>query len=133
MTIILPYLAAVASIVILDFIWLGFVMKDFYRANIGHLMSDTVVWPAAIIFYLLYAVGLMYFAVQPGLAAGSLMKAALLGAALGAFAYMTYDLTNQATLKDWPLTLTLADIAWGAFISGVASSAAYLVASALLK
>lgn len=133
MTIILPYLAAVASIVILDFIWLGFVMKDFYRANIGHLMSDTVVWPVAIIFYLLYAVGLMYFAVQPGLAAGSLWKTALLGAALGVFAYMTYDLSNQATLKDWPLTLTLADIAWGAFISGVASSAAYLVASALMK
>lgn len=131
MTIILPYLAAVASIVILDFIWLGFVMKDFYRANIGHLMSDTVVWPAAIIFYLLYAVGLMYFAVQPGLAAGSLWKAALLGAALGAFAYMTYDLTNQATLKDWPVIVTVVDIIWGAVLSAAAASAAYLVAKAL--
>lgn len=131
MHMILPYLAAVASVVVLDLLWLGVIMKDFYRANLGHLMGDTVVWWAAGVFYLLYAAGLLYFAAMPGLAAGSLLRTALLGAALGAFAYMTYDLTNQATLKEWPLAVTLIDILWGALISGVAASVAYLVAKAL--
>ncbi len=131
MHIILPYLATLVCIAVLDLLWLGIVMKDFYRANLGHLMSGGVVWPAAIIFYVIYAAGLMYFAAIPGIASGSLLRTMLMGAALGAFAYMTYDLTNQATLKDWPLAVTVIDIIWGAFISGVAASIAYLVAKML--
>ena len=122
--IVVAALAAFPVIVILDLLWLGVIMKDFYRANIGHLMSGTIVWPAAIVFYVVYAVGIAFFASLP---ADSLQKAALLGLALGALAYATYDLTNNATLKDWPVIVTVADILWGAALTSVAASVGYLV------
>ena len=125
---LLAYSALVAAIVALDLLWLGVVMKDFYRANLGHLMAPSVVWGAAVAFYLVFAAGLLYFAVIPALSAGSLLRAALLGALLGALCYATYDLTNHATLKNWPLAVTLLDIAWGAVLSAAAASAGYLAA-----
>lgn len=128
MLLLKTYPIIVLVIVMLDVLWLGVVMKDFYRTHLGHLMGGSVVWWAAVAFYLLFAAGLLYFAVIPALAAGSLMKAILLGAALGVVAYATYDLSNNATLKDWPVIVTVVDIAWGAVISGVAAAAGYLAA-----
>lgn len=119
------FIAMVPLMAVLDLVWLGVVMKDFYRANLGHLMGD-VVWLPAVIFYVLYATGLAYFAVLPAHESGSLLKAVLLGAALGLFAYGTYDLTNHATLKDWPLAVTVLDIVWGAVISGIVAGGGYL-------
>lgn len=120
------YIPVVVIIAALDLVWLGVVMKDFYRANLGHLMGDGVVWWAAIIFYLVYAAGIVFFAILPGMGHGW-MRVALLGVLLGLFAYATYDLTNQATLKNWPVAVTLVDIVWGGIITGVAASAGYLL------
>jgi len=122
------YMAALAIFVVVDFVWLGFVMKDFYRASIGHLMGDSFNIPAAIAFYLIYVAGIVVFAVNPAFTQGDVMKAALLGVAFGFFAYATYDLTNLATLRDWPLAMTLADLAWGSVLTGAVSAFGYAAA-----
>jgi uncharacterized membrane protein len=105
----------------LDFLWLGVVAKSFYRDGIGHLMAPAPNLPAAAAFYLLYPIGLMVFAVLPS--GGDWLRALALGALFGLFCYGTYDLTNLAVLKDWPLPVTLVDIAWGAVVSAVGASA----------
>ena len=123
------YAAAAAFFFVVDLIWLGFVAKDFYRSSIGHLMGDGFNIPAVIAFYIIYTAGLFFFAVNPALEAGDWQKAAMLGAAFGFFAYATYDLTNMATLKDWPLGITLADMTWGSLLSGAVATVGYAVAS----
>ena len=123
------YLVTLTIFVLIDLVWLGFVAKDFYRTSIGHLMGSGFNVPAALAFYLIFVAGLLFFAVNPALEAGDWHKAAYLGAAFGFFAYATYDLTNLATLKDWPLNLTLADIAWGTVLSSIAATIGYAVSS----
>lgn len=108
-----------------DFVWLGWVAKDYYQSQLGGLLLAQPNWGAAAIFYALYAAGVVFFCISPALDAASLGKAALLGAVLGALAYATYDLSNLATLKGWPLALSLIDIAWGSFVTCVAASAGY--------
>jgi uncharacterized membrane protein len=129
MKFVVAYAAAAAFFFLVDLLWLGLVAKDFYRASIGHLMGDGFNIPGAIAFYLIYTVGVFIFAVNPALEAGDWQKAALMGALFGFFAYATYDLTNLATLKDWPLSLTLADMAWGTVLSGAVATVGYAVAS----
>ena len=129
MKFVVAYAAAAAFFFLVDLLWLGLVAKDFYRASIGHLMGDSFNIPAAIVFYLVYTAGVFIFAVNPALEAGDWHKAALLGAAFGFFAYATYDLTNLATLKDWPLGITLADMAWGTVLTGAVATVGYAVAS----
>jgi uncharacterized membrane protein len=108
-----------------DFVWLGWVAKDYYQSQLGGLLLAQPNWSAAVTFYALYAAGIVIFCISPALDASSLGKAALLGALLGALAYATYDLSNLATLKGWPMVLSFVDIAWGAFVTGVAASAGY--------
>lgn len=127
MQFIVLWLVSLPIVVAGDILWLGFVMKDFYRAHLGHLMGG-IVWPAAVAFYLMYSAGVVYFAVLPGIASGSIAKTIVLAALLGAFAYATYDLTNNATLRDWPLAVTIIDILWGAFLSGVVGAVGFSVA-----
>ncbi|MFZ2555588.1 MAG: DUF2177 family protein [Minisyncoccia bacterium] len=115
----------VPTMMVVDFLWIGVIMKDFYRGNLGHLMSGTVAWVPAVSFYIIFVIGLVYFAALPGIASGSLGRTFLLGAAFGFFAYATYDLTNHATLRDWPLVVTLIDMAWGTFFSGVLAALAF--------
>jgi uncharacterized membrane protein len=129
MKFVVAYIAAITFFFLVDLIWLGFVAKDFYRSSIGHLMADGFNIPAAVVFYLIYTAGLFFFAVNPALTSGDWQKAALLGAAAGFFAYATYDLTNMATLKDWPLGITLADMAWGTLLSSAVATVGYAVAS----
>ena len=129
MKIVAAYLATLAFFVIVDFTWLGFVAKDFYRSSIGHLMGEGFNIPAAIVFYLIYVVGIVLFAVQPALEASEWTKAAMLGLAFGFFAYATYDLTNLATLRDWPIGITIADIAWGSVLTGAAATFGYAIGS----
>ncbi len=129
MKMLIPYAAAAAFFFLVDLIWLGFVAKDFYRSSIGHLMGDGFNMPAVVAFYLIYTAGLFIFAVNPALDSGGVQKAAMLGAAFGFFAYATYDLTNMATLKDWPLGITLADMAWGSLLSGAVAAVGYTVAA----
>jgi uncharacterized membrane protein len=107
----------------LDLIWLGVVAKATYRQGIGHLMADRPDIAVAAIFYVVYATGLTVFALVPHAAHAGLGKTLTSAALFGFFAYATYDLTNLATLRNWPLQLTLIDIAWGTVVSAVSATA----------
>jgi uncharacterized membrane protein len=120
---VLAYVATILVIVIADYLWLGFVTKDFVRAQVGTLLLDTPRWIAAVLFYVVYVMGVLYFVVMPAMADGSVITATLRGALFGLFCYATYDLTNFATLKAWTPALTLVDIAWGSVMTAVAASA----------
>ncbi|MFO7982546.1 MAG: DUF2177 family protein [Desulfuromonadales bacterium] len=120
------YLLTIPAFFIIDLLWLGIVARGLYQKNLAHLLSDKVNWPAAFVFYFIYIAGILVFAVRPALADQSLMRAALLGALFGFFTYATYDLTNLATLKDWPLKVVLVDIAWGTILCALVASASFL-------
>ncbi len=123
------YLIALPVFFAIDMIWLGLVAKNFYKNQIGFLMTPTVNWVAAIIFYLLFIVGLVLFVIAPAVEKGSWTYALLFGALFGLITYATYDLTNLATLKDWPLLITIVDLAWGAVLAASVSVVTYLIAS----
>lgn len=123
------YFIALPVFFAIDMIWLGLVAKDFYRNQIGFLLKENVNWIAAISFYLLFIIGVVFFVVMPALEKGSLMYALLVGALFGFITYATYDLTNLATTKDWPLLVTLVDLAWGAVLSASVSTVTYLIAT----
>jgi uncharacterized membrane protein len=120
------YAIAVPVFFIIDMFWLGVVARGFYQNQIGHLLGP-INWPAAIVFYLIFLAGLVYFALMPSLESGSFGTALMLGALFGFFTYATYDLTNYATLRDWPLTVTLVDIVWGSLLGALVSSVTYMV------
>jgi uncharacterized membrane protein len=121
------YLAALVGFLAIDMVWLTVVARGFYRKQLGFLLADQPNWWAAIAFYLLFVVGLLVFAVIPGLQAGSPRRAVLLGGFFGLITYATYDLTNQATVRNWPWLVTLADMAWGVVLSTSVSGIGYLV------
>ncbi len=121
------YLTILASLIVLDGIWLLFIAKAFYKKHLGHIFAETfTLWPAGL-FYLIYAFGIAYFAVGPALEAKSLMLALGRGALLGLLAYGAYDLTNHATIARWPGVVTLVDLLWGVLVTALASAIAYLV------
>lgn len=130
---LLLYLITLAVFFAVDMVWLGVVAKNFYRKHLGTLMGPKVVWPAAILFYLLFIAGLLVFVIRPALAAGEPLKALLLGALFGLISYATYDLTNLATIKDWPLIVTAVDLVWGAALGGLVSWLGSLAGRAFLK
>ncbi|KTE19064.1 hypothetical protein ATE67_16135 [Sphingopyxis sp. H050] len=121
---IAAYMATAIVFGALDALWLTKVGPKLYRPEIGALLMDGWRPAPALTFYALYMLGIQIFAVQPALAAGKWQVAATYGALFGFFCYMTYDLTNQATMKIWSTKVTLADIAWGTFATGVAAGAA---------
>lgn len=120
------YFSILLAFLILDGIWLGWLMGPSYRAWLGPLMLETPVIAPAVAFYLLYAAGLVVLAVQPGLRRNSLSHASKLSAFLGLVAYGTYDLSNWATLQGWPAQMALVDLAWGTFASAVAGTVGFL-------
>ncbi len=121
------YVTSVALFPCMDFIWLGLTLESFYKPQLAELMADKYYTPAAVVFYLVYGIGLAVLAVLPALASASWKRAALGGALLGLTAYGTYDLTNMATLKNWSLALTVVDMAWGAFATGVVATASFFI------
>jgi uncharacterized membrane protein len=123
---VIAYVAALIVMLALDFVWLSTVGPTLYRETLGDILAPDVNYPPAIAFYILYVVGIVYFAVRPALREGNLGKAILNGALFGFFAYATYDLTNQATMRNWTLQITLVDMAWGAFLSAVGASVGYI-------
>jgi len=130
----IAYLATGIAFAALDAVWLKTMGPTFYRAAIGPIMADRPRLDAAVAFYLIYLAGIVFFAVSPALGHAGGWKTALgYGAAFGFFAYATYDLTNQATLKIWPLKLTLVDMAWGTILTGTAATIGFLVTRALVK
>ena len=122
-----PWIAIVATMMALDVIWIGGIARPLYNRGIGHLMAEQPNFVAAIAFYLLFAIGLMAFVVLPR-APGDWRMAAARGALFGFMTYMTYDLTNMATLRDWPLGLSFIDTAWGCVVTGLAATVGKLVA-----
>ncbi|APV44791.1 putative membrane protein [Dehalogenimonas formicexedens] len=115
----------------IDALWLGVISKNFYRTHLGGLLRDSFNMAPAILFYLLYVIGLMVFVIVPAVNNSSIAQAVGLGILFGLVAYATYDLSNFATLKNWPLTIVVSDLGWGMFISGIVSVVGYLVGNAL--
>jgi uncharacterized membrane protein len=113
----------------IDMIWLGLVAKNFYAKHIGFLMKANINWTAAIIFYLVFIAGLIVFVILPALEKNSWVTALLLGALFGFITYATYDLTNLATIKDWPLLITIIDLIWGTVLAASVSVVSYIIAS----
>jgi len=122
------YAIAFPVFFVIDMFWLGLVAKNFYRAQIGTLMKPDVNWTAAIIFYLIFIAGLVVFVIAPAKEKGSWTQALFYGALFGFVCYATYDLTNLAVAKDWPLLVTVVDLAWGAVLASSVSVVTYFIA-----
>jgi len=129
MQVVIHYLIATVIFFAIDMLWLGLIAKNFYREKLGYIMATEVNWPAAIIFYLLYIAGILYFAVHPALKDASWQMALLKGVLLGGLCYATYDLTNMATLRGWPWQIVVVDILWGMVLTGSVSLITYLIVS----
>jgi len=130
---VILYLITLAVFFLIDIVWLGVVAKDFYRLHLGTMLSPKVNWGAAILFYLLFIAGLLIFVIRPALVQGEVLPALLLGALFGLISYATYDLSNLATLKDWPLIVTVVDLVWGTTLGGLVSLISTLLGRWLLR
>ena len=126
------YVAVFLTMFIIDMLWLGVIAKSMYANAMGTLLSPNPNLWAAAAFYLMFPLGLLIFAVLPQ-ADSPVWKAALMGAMFGFFAYSTYDLTNLAVVRDWPVGLTFIDMAWGTMVSGIAAAAGKLALDYLNK
>jgi uncharacterized membrane protein len=120
-SILISYLLTFAVFLMIDMLWLGVIAKTIYQKYLGNFLTDNVNWTAAIIFYFIYVAGISIFAIYPAVNKGSVYHAILMGALFGFFTYATYDLTNLATLKGWPLPIVIIDIIWGSVLSAVVS------------
>lgn len=127
------YILTVPVFFAVDLIWLGIIARGLYRKYLGHLLSPRVNWPAAIVFYVIYIAGILVFATLPALRDESLARACCLGALFGFFTYATYDLTNLATLKGWPIQIVIIDILWGVILCTAVSAASYGIGRWLLS
>lgn len=125
------YIIAFIIFLAIDAVWLGLVAPKFYKAQIGHLMADSPNLLAALIFYMIFIVGVVYFVAIPGVESGKITEVLIRGALFGFITYATYDLTNLATLKDWPLTVTIVDLIWGTSLSTLIGLFTYLIYNAL--
>lgn len=121
------YAIALVIFLIIDAIWLGIIAKDLYKEQIGHLMTEKPNLIAAIIFYLIFLVGLVYFVINPAIEAKDFSKLIISAALFGLITYATYDLTNLATLRDWPIKVTIIDLVWGTSLSVIVSSITYYI------
>jgi uncharacterized membrane protein len=130
---IVLYISAALVFLPMDAVWLGLVARRFYVAEIGPLLLERPNWGVALVFYLLYLVGLVIFAMMPALATGSWRTALLYGALFGFFAYATYDLTNLATIRGFTVRVAMVDLAWGTVLSATAASVGFLIARNWLK
>lgn len=124
---ITSYFIALLSFFALDMVWLGLISKNYYKQKLGFILSDNPNWAAAIIFYLIFIGGILFFAVNPSLKVGRWQTAVLNGALLGALCYATYDLTNMATIAKWPIEIVIIDIIWGMVLTGSVSVITYLL------
>ncbi len=132
-TYLIAYLATGLAFLVLDALWLSKMVPAVYRPIIGSAALDSIRIAPAVLFYALYLVGIVIFAVAPALTAGRWTIAPMHGAMFGFFAYATYDLTNQATLRNWSTTLSLIDMSWGTVLTAVSATAGYLAAETFGK
>lgn len=124
---VLVYMVSLITFLVIDFTWLGTVAEPFYQRQLGTLLREDVVWPAAIFFYLMFLVGVMIFCVAPALRHGSPVKAGVLGGLYGFFTYATYEFTNLALIRQWPAALVPVDIGWGVVLCASVSLVGYAV------
>ncbi|MHC1777797.1 MAG: DUF2177 family protein [Lentimicrobium sp.] len=125
--IILSYFLTAIVFFAIDMAWLGFIAKNIYRKYLGDLLSDTVNWYAAMIFYLIYIAGIFIFVINPAVEKQSVSSALVMGALFGFIAYATYDLTNYATLKGFPLKIVIIDMIWGTVLTTLVSVSGYYI------
>ena len=130
---IVAYISATIFFVALDFLWLGFIAKNFYQASLGHIMLEKPLLWAALLFYLLYPVGLLIFVIGPAIDAASVGRALAFGAIFGCIAYSTYDLSNLATLRGIPVSFAVTDIIWGSVATACACGLSTLVVLRFLR
>ena len=116
----------------IDMVWLGLVAKGFYQKKLGFILSPSINWVAAVTFYLLFIVGILIFAVRPAVNSNSWVQAIVFGALFGFFTYATYDLSNLATIKDWPLVVVVVDIVWGVCLCTLTALFSYLISRWLM-
>ena len=124
---VMAYLLTFAVFLVVDLFWLGVVAKPIYQKFLGEFLAESPNWKAAFLFYSLYVVGVMIFAVMPGIEKESAIRAIIMGAGFGFFAYMTYELTNLAVLKDWPVGIVYIDILWGIVLTAVTAGVGFYV------
>jgi uncharacterized membrane protein len=124
---LLGYLLTALVFFAIDLVWLGLLAKNLYNKFLGDLLADQVNWTAAIIFYLIFIVGIFIFAILPAVERESVKHAIIYGVLFGFFTYATYDLTNLATLKGWPIKIVLIDILWGMVLTGSVATAGYYI------
>jgi len=131
--VVIGYLLTFIVFLIIDMLWLGVVAKNLYQKYLGGFLSDNVNWTAAIIFYLLYVVGISIFAIYPSINKDSVSNAIIMGVLFGFFTYATYDLTNLATLKGWPIPIVIIDIIWGSVLSAAVSFSGFKIVKWLIQ
>jgi len=128
---LLIYLITLVAFFLVDMLWLGVVAKNLYKEEIGFIMKAKPNWVAAIIFYFIFIAGLVFFVILPALESQSMVEALLRGMFFGFITYSTYDLTNLATLENWPLKITIIDLIWGTTLGGLVSTISYFFSSNL--
>ena len=131
-TYLIAYVATAVVFFGLDFAWISLTVKSLYKAQLGSLMLDKPNMVVGGVFYLIYVVGVIVFAVLPAVSEGNWLRALWAGALLGVIAYGTFDLTNQAILAGWSSTVSMADMAWGTFATATAATAGYFITKALV-
>ena len=131
--ILLGYLLTTVVFFAIDILWLGLIAKGLYNKILGHLLAEQVNWTAAIVFYLLFIVGIFVFAILPAVEKESFRYALIYGALFGFFTYATYDLTNLATLKGWPVKIVFIDILWGIVLTASVSISGFYIMKWLTK
>jgi uncharacterized membrane protein len=122
------FLLSLPVLIVIDMVWLVLVAKKFYQDQIGFLMKPDINWFAAILFYMLFIAGLVIFVISPAIEKHSWVHAIFYGALFGLVTYATYDLTNLATMKDWPLLVTIVDLIWGTVLAASISGITYFIA-----
>lgn len=111
----------------IDLVWLGFVAKNIYSKYLGYLMASNVNWLAALVFYVIFIIGILYFVIAPSLVDRDFTQLVIRAMLFGFITYATYDLTNLATVRDWPITITIIDLIWGTTLSTSVSVISYLI------
>jgi uncharacterized membrane protein len=130
---LIAYAATATIMIAIDLLWLGIIAKPFYQQGIGHLMAERPNIPAAVLFYLFYPVGIVFFAIMPNVSSTAWTSTLIAGALFGLFCYATYDLTNLATLKNWPISVAIADISWGTLITAISALTGKLAVNYFVK
>ncbi len=123
----LLYLLTGGVLLVAEVAWLGLVAANLFRAEVGHLMGSDFALAPAVAFYAIYLVGILVFAVLPGLESGQVLRSAALGGLLGCVAYATFDLTSMSAFRDFPLRVAVVDITWGTFVTGLTASAGFMI------